>query len=88
MFNDEELNRFYRYCVALTGNEQDAFDLLQDCLEQFIRRGAGGIENRQGYFFTMIHSNIPRGTLLSRIHRFRSRILRTLENGRGRVQRS
>ena len=65
MFNNEELNRFYRYCVALTGNEQDAFDLLQDCLEQFIRRGAGGIENRQGYFFTMIRNrfidNVRRG---------------------------
>ncbi|MBI4237552.1 MAG: sigma-70 family RNA polymerase sigma factor [Deltaproteobacteria bacterium] len=56
MFSDEELNRFYRYCIALTGNEADAFDLLQDSLEKFVRRGNRGIENQGGYFFRMIRN--------------------------------
>lgn len=56
MFSDEELSRFYRYCVALTGNEADAFDLLQDSLEKFVRRGNRGIENQGGYFFRMIRN--------------------------------
>lgn len=56
MFSDEELNRFYRYCIALTGNEENAFDLLQDSLEKFVRRGNLGIENEGGYFFRMIRN--------------------------------
>lgn len=56
MFSDEELNRFYRYCIALTGNEENAFDLLQDSLEKFVRRGNQGIENQGGYFFRMIRN--------------------------------
>ena len=151
MFNEEELNLFYRYCVALTGNEEDAFDLLQDSLEKFVRRGPSEPVNKKGYFFRMIrnqfiddvrrrrkwqatipdneakvieighpsledivmdreeaekimemlddrdrellflwavegltiqeiadHLDIPKGTLLSRIHRFRARIIKTL----------
>jgi len=27
MFDEEELNQFYQYHIALTGNEEDAFDL-------------------------------------------------------------
>ncbi len=56
MFSNEELNRFYRYCIALTRNEADAFDLLQDSLEKFVRRGNRGIENQGGYFFRMIRN--------------------------------
>lgn len=161
MFNDEELNRFYRYCIALTGNEEDAFDLLQDSLEKMLRRGPGDLENKQGYFLRTIRNqfvddvrgrrklrapvtaseaevieigfpsledivmdreeaenilamldttdrellflwavegltvqeiadrtDIPRGTLLSRIHRFRARILKTLGVIGGRANRS
>jgi RNA polymerase sigma-70 factor (ECF subfamily) len=160
MFSEAELNRFYRYCIALTGDEEDAFDLLQDSLEKLITRGPGGLENIQGYFFKMIrnrfidearsresrqaaitggeaevievgyqslenivmdreetdnimalldfpdrellflwavagftvqeiaeHSGIPKGTLLSRIHRLRHKILKTLETGDRRVNR-
>jgi RNA polymerase sigma-70 factor (ECF subfamily) len=160
MFSDEELNRFYRYCIALTGNDEDAFDLLQDCLEKFVRRGTDGIENEKGYFSRLIrnqfiddsrrrvkrqatvpvsealvidiglpslediaighedaerimamldardrellflwavegltlqeiadHSDIPKGTLMSRIHRFRTRILNTLGADGKRVTR-
>ncbi len=56
MFSDEELHRFYRYCIALTGNEENAFDLLQDSLEKFVRRGSESIENKRGYFFRMIRN--------------------------------
>ena len=61
MFNDEELHRFYRYCIALTDNEEDAFDLLQDSLEKFVRRNVRGIENQGGYFFRMIRNKFIDG---------------------------
>lgn len=38
MFSKEEFNRFYRYCLALTGDEGSAFDLLHDSLEKFLRK--------------------------------------------------
>ena len=56
MFDEEELNRFYRYCIALTGNEEDAFDLLQDSLEKFMRRGTPGLENKTEHFFRLIRN--------------------------------
>ena len=40
MFSKEEFNRFYRYCLALTGDEGSAFDLLHDSLEKFLRKEA------------------------------------------------
>lgn len=37
-FSEEELNRFYRYCIALTQNEAEAKDLLQESIRHFISR--------------------------------------------------
>ncbi len=39
MFTNEELNKQFRYCIALTGDEAQAYDLLQDSLESFLRGG-------------------------------------------------
>ena len=38
MFSNEELNTLYRYAFSLANNEDDAYDLLQSCLEKYIAR--------------------------------------------------
>lgn len=40
VFDQAALNRMYRYCCALTGDDASAYDLLQDGLERYLRRGA------------------------------------------------
>lgn len=37
MFDKESLQKLYRYCYSLTANEQNAYDLLQNALEKFIK---------------------------------------------------
>ncbi|MBS3800090.1 MAG: RNA polymerase sigma factor [Thioalkalivibrio sp.] len=39
MFGTEALNRLYRYAFTLTAHEADAYDLLQDGLERYLRSG-------------------------------------------------
>ncbi len=161
MFSDDELNQFYRYCIALTGDESTSYELVQASLEKFVRRGEENIRNVKSYFVRIIrnqflddlrmdrkhqteelfddekviqlasrsleditvdreqaekilslleaqdrevlflwavegwtlqeiadHLEIPKGTLLSRIHRFRSKIKEILEIEKGKVIRS
>ena len=37
MYDKETLQKLFRYCYALTCNEQNAYDLLQDSLERYIK---------------------------------------------------
>jgi len=37
VFNEEQLQKLYRYTCALKGTEQDAYDLLQSSLEKYIK---------------------------------------------------
>ena len=37
MFNKDALQQLYRYAYSLTGDEHDAYDLLQGALENFIK---------------------------------------------------
>ena len=36
MYDKETLQKLYRYCYALTCNEQNAYDLLQNALEKYL----------------------------------------------------
>jgi RNA polymerase sigma-70 factor (ECF subfamily) len=56
MFNKEELNTFYRYCISLTAEAHTAGDLLQCCLEKYVRRNTSGVENVKAYFRRMIRN--------------------------------
>lgn len=56
MFSKEELNTFFRYCIALTGDENSAGDLLQCCLEKYVRRDTSGMEDLKAYFRRMIRN--------------------------------
>lgn len=56
MFSREELNQFYRYCVALTGDEDEAYDLLQDSFEKFLRKGRD-VQSAKAYFRRIIRNH-------------------------------
>lgn len=55
MFSKEELNQFYRYCLALTGEEAAAHDLLQDSLEKYLRKKSP-VKSSRAYFRRMIRN--------------------------------
>jgi RNA polymerase sigma-70 factor (ECF subfamily) len=37
MFNQDALNQLYRFCFSLTADETNAYDLLQNSLEKFLK---------------------------------------------------
>lgn len=55
MFSKEELNRFYQYCVALTGDETKAYDLLHESLEKFLRKERH-IRSSKSYLMAVIRN--------------------------------
>ena len=55
MFSKEELNQFYRYCLALTGEEAKAHDLLQDSLEKYLRK-RNPVKSSRAYFRRIIRN--------------------------------
>ena len=55
VFTKEELNRFFQYCVALTGDETEAFDLLQDSLVKCLERG-NNARSSKAYFRKFIRN--------------------------------
>lgn len=56
MFNKEELNTFYRYCISLTGDENSAGDLLQCCLEKYVKLETLDVNDLKAYFRRMIRN--------------------------------
>jgi len=49
-FDSSELNHLYRYCLALCGDSDNAYDLLQDAIEKYLKQaGKMLIEQPQGY---------------------------------------
>ena len=56
MFSSEELNTFFRYCIVLTNNDDSASDLLQSCLEKYVKLNPSGINDIKAYFRRMIRN--------------------------------
>lgn len=56
VFSREDLNQLYRYCVALTGDEDEAYDLLQDSFEKFLRKGRD-VHSAKAYFRGIIRNH-------------------------------
>ena len=56
MFDKTELNEFYRYCVVLINNEDDAYDLLQTALEKYLRTLPKQISAKKSYMKTIIRN--------------------------------
>lgn len=55
MFQPSELDDFYRYCVALTRDREEAFDLLQNALEKWVKQDFVP-KDKRNYFLKMIRN--------------------------------
>lgn len=63
-FCAENLNRFFRYCIALTKDETDTADLLQESVERYLAKTARGIDkilNEHRYFLKLIRNRFIDG---------------------------
>jgi RNA polymerase sigma-70 factor (ECF subfamily) len=57
MISDTDLRRLHRYCTALCGDRDAAFDLLHASLEKIVRaRGVGLGDVGLAYYYTAIRS--------------------------------
>ncbi len=53
MFNQEALNQLYRFCYSLTTDETNAYDLLQNSLEKFLKSSTEK-ENNLAFMYRII----------------------------------
>jgi len=56
MFHKDELNRFYRYAMSLSQNEDLAYDLLQGAIERYLKKASSSIENPSAYLKMIIRN--------------------------------
>jgi len=50
------LNQLYRYAISLTNNEDQAYDLLQSCIEKYLKADNANIEKPIAYIKRMIRN--------------------------------
>ncbi len=53
----ETLDRLFRYCFALTGQREDAEDLLHNSLEKYIHSRPGLVENTVAYIMRIARNS-------------------------------
>ena len=56
MLDKELLNRLYRFALSLCHNEDQAYDLLQSCVEKYLRADRSHIENPMAYMIRLIRN--------------------------------
>jgi RNA polymerase sigma-70 factor (ECF subfamily) len=56
MFTKVDLNQYYRYCLSLTKNEEDAYDLLQTGLEKYLKKNGPHIEQPKSYLYRIFRN--------------------------------
>lgn len=56
MLDKDLLNQLYRFAISLTNNEDQAYDLLQSCVEKYLRADLDGIESPVAYLKRMIRN--------------------------------
>ena len=56
MLDKEQLNQLYRFAISLSNNEDQAYDLLQTCLEKYLKRDVSDIEKPIAYLKQMIRN--------------------------------
>lgn len=61
MFTREELDGYFRYCLALTHDEPSAFDLLQQGIVKFLESNTGSVRNREAYIIRTIRNQFIDG---------------------------
>lgn len=57
MFNNADLNQMYRYALALCADPDEAFDLLQDGLERYLRAGPHIAAKERLYYLRRVLRN-------------------------------
>ena len=50
------LNQLYRYALSLSNNEDQAYDLLQSCIEKYLKADTANIETPVAYIKRMIRN--------------------------------
>lgn len=48
-FDRTALNKLFHYCLALCGQRDDAYDLLQDSLEKYLSKNSSPVANPQAF---------------------------------------
>ena len=56
MLDKNLLNQLYRYAVSLTNNEDQAYDLLQSCIEKYLKANTDDIKTPIAYLKRMIRN--------------------------------
>lgn len=56
MFDEKQIQKFYRYCLTLTKNEEDAQDLLQTGLEKWLMASMDEIKAPESYFYRILRN--------------------------------
>lgn len=56
MLDRDLLNQLYRYAISLTNSEDQAYDLLQSCIEKYLRLDTSNIEIPVAYLKRMIRN--------------------------------
>lgn len=54
MIHNDLLLKLYRYAFTLTDNEQDAYDLLHDALEKYLRNNPKDLDCKEAWLKTLI----------------------------------
>lgn len=62
------LNQLYRYAISLTHNEDQAYDLLQSCIEKYLKAQLSDIESPVAYIKRMIRNEFIDQTRRNRFH--------------------
>ena len=68
MLVKELLNQLYRYAISLTNNEDQAYDLLQSCVEKYLRANQPDIKTPVAYMKRMIRNEFIDHTRRKRFH--------------------
>ena len=56
MLDKQVLNQLYRYAISLTNNDDQAYDLLQSCVEKYLKADLADIEKPIAYLKRVIHN--------------------------------
>ena len=55
MFSKQQLNQLYQYAYSLTANRDEAYDLLQTCLEKYLRN-QGSVKNARAWMIKVMRN--------------------------------
>jgi len=56
MLDKEQLNQLYRFAISLTNHDDQAYDLLQTCVEKYLKANRQAVESPVAYLKRMIRN--------------------------------